>query len=599
MTDQKKIQQTNLSPSTNLYKLCMTLVKSESEEAVIKILKQYGFWDNPNNWRFYGDFENNFATIGNQQSLPESALVEKLINSVDAVFMRECYKEGIDPESEGAPRSITEAQERYFKIRRGSLWDISAGRRTELAQNISLVATGEKRNPCYSIIDLGEGQTPKQMPDTFLSLAGSNKLRIPFVQGKFNMGGTGVLQFAGTHNLQLIVSKRHPNCAYDNNDKTKDCWGFTIIRRENPSDNRRSSSYTYLVVNGKIPFFNRDSLRIIPGKYPKPYYNEMKWGTYIKLYEYQIPGYRTTVTQDLYNRICLLVPRIALPIRFYERREGYSSHSPQITMAGLEVRLNEDKRGNLESGFPSSCFISVLGEKMACQIYAFKKGKSVKYRKDEGIIFSINGQTHGYISKRFFARTSVNLGYISDSILVSIDCSNIAGRTREDLFMNSRDRLREGDLKQEIENELAGILRNHQGLKELKTKRRQEDLQDKLADSKPLQEIVDDLVKKSPSFASLLFPGTRISNPFNLRYVSNQNDYEGKEYPTFFKIKQKGTKKNPLNKRCKILFETDAENDYFERNAFPGEFHFYWKKGEVTDYSLHLWNGLALSLIHI
>jgi len=593
MTESKKTHQTQQSPSTNLFKLCDRLIKSESEIEVIKLLKQYGYWDNPENWKYYGDVENNFATIGNQQSLPESALVEKLINTVDAVFMRECYKEGIDPESEKAPQSIVEAQERYFKIRKGSLWDISTGKRTEIAQNIAFVASGEKRNPCYSIIDLGEGQTPKKMPDTFLSLARSNKMRIPFVQGKFNMGGTGVLQFSGTHNLQLIVSKRNPNSSYEKNDQTRDKWGFTIVRRENPSDNRKSSSYTYLVVNNKIPIFERESLRILPGKYPQLYKDEMKWGTYVKLYEYQIPGYRTNILLDLYNRICLLVPRIALPIRFYERRKGYSAHSYETTMAGLEVRLNEDKRGNLENGFPSSCSISILGEKMTCQIYAFKKGQSEKYRKDEGVIFSINGQTHGYLTKRFFSRKSVNLGYISNSILVSVDCSNIDGRTREDLFMNSRDRLREGDLKQEIENELELILKNHQGLNELKTRRRQEDLHAKLADSKPLQEIVDDLVKKSPSFASLLFPGTRVSNPFDLRKVKTQKNYIGKEYPTFFKIKQKGIKKCPINRRCIILFETDADNDYFERNAFPGDFKFFGVNGDISDYSLHLWNGLA------
>ena len=48
------------------------------------------------------------------------------------------------------------------------------------------------------------------MPDTFLSLDKSNKLRIPFVQGKFNMGGTGVFEFCGPNGLQLIVTRRNP-----------------------------------------------------------------------------------------------------------------------------------------------------------------------------------------------------------------------------------------------------------------------------------------------------------------------------------------------------------------------------------------------------
>jgi|SRR6516164_1026093 hypothetical protein len=41
---------------------------------------------------------------------------------------------------------------------------------------------------CFTVSDNGEGQTPDKMPYTLLSLDRSNKLRVPFVQGKFNMG---------------------------------------------------------------------------------------------------------------------------------------------------------------------------------------------------------------------------------------------------------------------------------------------------------------------------------------------------------------------------------------------------------------------------
>ena len=42
--------------------------------------------------------------------------------------------------------------------------------------------------PCLTVADQGEGQTPDTFPDTFMSIQRNNKLRIPFVQGKFNMG---------------------------------------------------------------------------------------------------------------------------------------------------------------------------------------------------------------------------------------------------------------------------------------------------------------------------------------------------------------------------------------------------------------------------
>jgi hypothetical protein len=259
---------TGNSKDQGLKQLCLRLAKSESEDEVINILKNAGYWDNQSNWRFYGNIENNFSTIGNQQSLPESAIVEKLINSVDALLMRECLRNKIDPTSKKAPENIVEALELFFDISQGSLYNATLSQRQKLAENISFVATGRKSSPCYEIIDFGEGQTPRKMPATFLSIAGSNKLRVSFVQGKFNMGGTGVLQFAGHNNLQLIITKRDPQIAVLENDDTKDCWGFTVVRREDPKEGRRSSAYTYLVISGNIPSFKSDSLPLLPSDYP-------------------------------------------------------------------------------------------------------------------------------------------------------------------------------------------------------------------------------------------------------------------------------------------------------------------------------------------
>ena len=257
--------------------LCINLANAESETEVIALLKKAGYWDNPADWQYYGGNENNFATIGNQQSRPEAALVEKIINSVDALLMSECLQRGVDPTSDDAPDSIYDALAKYYKIPEGKLTNIGTNQRTALAENIFLIATGSKTSPCYSIIDKGEGQTPKKMPDTLLSLAKSNKLRIPFVQGKFNMGGTGIFQFCGEHNIQLIISKRHPKIKENEEDPTKTKWGFTVIRRENPQHGVRSSSYRYLAPGNTILSFDSPSLPLLPGDYPNPYEKPLEW----------------------------------------------------------------------------------------------------------------------------------------------------------------------------------------------------------------------------------------------------------------------------------------------------------------------------------
>ena len=65
----------------------------------------------------------------------------------------------------------------------------------------------QRQRPSITIVDDGEGQTPSDMPKTILSLHRGNKNSIPFVQGKFNMGGSGVLEFCGVdHNVELVLS---------------------------------------------------------------------------------------------------------------------------------------------------------------------------------------------------------------------------------------------------------------------------------------------------------------------------------------------------------------------------------------------------------
>jgi hypothetical protein len=577
--------------------LCINLACADSEKEVIQILKDFKYWDNEKYWNYYGDNENNFATIGNQQSRPEAALVEKIINSVDAVLMAECLKRGIDPESRSAPQSIQLALEKYFNIYNGKLSNITSTERTKIAGMIALVATGRKTNPCYSIIDKGEGQTPVKMPDTLLSIGKSNKLRIPFVQGKFNMGGTGVFQFCGENNLQLVISKRHREIQKFEKDDTKDLWGFTIIRRSNPEKGMRSSSYKYLAPNGKILTIDSDTLPLLPGEYSETYKKPIEYGTFIKLYEYQMGGLKTNILFDLYNKISLLLPSIALPIRFYERRKGYSGHSLETTLSGLAVRLDEDKRENLETGFPDSSTILVNRQRMNVSIYVFKRGQSTKYSDSEGIIFTINGQTHGYLSKSFFSRQSVKMNYLADSILVLVDCSNFDSRSREDLFMNSRDRLRSGDLRANIISELEELLRNHTGLKELRERRRREDIENKLEDSKPLADIIENILKKSPTLSKLFIDGVRISNPFKVKKTKAQEVFKGEKYPSFFKLIKEypynHPKLTPKNVKLRIQYKTNVENEYFNRDSDPGNFSLSFNGHEYADFSINLWNGIA------
>jgi len=576
-------------------KLCVSLLKSESESEVISCLKKAGYWDDPSAWKYYGDMENNFSTIGNQQRSPVAALVEKLINSVDAVLIKECLSKRIDPESSNAPADISKALIGFFGIREGKLSNVETYERGLLAENISLIATGDKKNPSYTIVDKGEGQFPDDFPETFFSLNRSNKLRIPFVQGKFNMGGTGVLQFCGERNLQLVISRRNKEIVGGSDNP----WGFSVVRREDPSMGIRSSTYKYLAPNNRILRFYADSIPALPGKYPQSYVEPLESGTVIKLFDYQIgPSLRTVAPLDLYNSLSLLLPEIALPIRIFERRPGYRAHTYDSVLSGLAVRLEEDKRDNVEPGFPSSTRLSVMGQSMNISVFAFKEGADEKYKKDEGIIFTVNGQTQGALSKAFFTRNRVSLGYLSNSILVIVDCTNIEGRQREDLFMNSRDRLRGSEFENAIERELEDLLKRHEGLRQLNERRRREKIEGKLQDSKPLKELLNDILKKSPTLSRLFIEGKQLQNPFKSALVASDPVFEGKRFPTYFTLVGKFSEDSP--KRCpidnstfRVKYTTDAENDYFTRTNDSGHFELTSPDLPIANYSINLWNGTA------
>lgn len=591
--------------------MCLSLVRSETEEAIIQTLQQIGYWDDPKHWKNFGDDENNYSVIGNQQSRPESAIVEKLINSVDATLMRECLIRGINPENGQAPASINAAMTQFFGVFNGDLGSLDSTTRSKLADGIGLIATGEKMNPNYIIYDKGEGQTPAMLPNTLLSLHKSNKLRIPFVQGKYNMGGTGVFRFCGENNIQVMLSKRNPEIAKLEDDSTKNEWGFTVIRRENPINGAKSSHYSYLAPNDKILSFEANDLPILPSKYPNAYGKPFKSGTYIKLFGYKIgSGLRSNIQFDLYNKLSTLIPRIALPVKLYERRPNYKAHTYETVISGLLTRLREDRGDNIEQGFPSTGFFKTDGQKLHYSIYVFKKDAYDKYAANEGVLFTINGQTHGHLTKSFFNTKSVGMNYLAESLLIILDCSDIDGRSREDLFMNSRDRLSNCALKMSIEEELADLITHHQGLRELKERRRAEEVDKLLSDNKPLTEILQKIIFASPTLSRILGMGVRLHTPFNENGEQKVLPvFEGKKFPTFFKLVKKYDEKSPkpvhIGSKFRIEFTTDAENTYFDRQHDVGSFNIqiigedgqfdYMDSLDMAaqNVSMNLWNGVA------
>lgn len=613
-----------MSPKTmtdqEIKTLALSLLHVDSEEEVVTILTNHMLWDDPQHWRLIGDDENNFKTIGNQQASPEAALVEKLVNSVDARLMSACLDSTIAPDSPDAPQTISEARTRFFS-------DVD---QLELAKGITLAATGARASdpdmPCITICDIGEGQTPTDVPTTFMSIDKKNKLRIPFVQGKFNMGGTGALVFCGKRKLQLLITRRDPAliCASDPSDRK---WSMTVVRRESPpagAGQVRNPYFKYLRPirsdrnhsSGDVLTFSADELPLMPdGR--TAYARAISFGSCIKLYNYDMRGFKGHILRKggLLPRLEILLPEVGLPIRMHECREGFRGHEGSFAhnLIGLRARLESSRSENLEAGYPASLCLSVQGQALTAKIYAFKDDKAETYRADQGIVFTINGQTHGAIPKSFFERKKVKMGRLAKSLLIIVDCTDISVEARADLFKNSRDRLSKGELRKEIEEELEAHIASHPGLRELRESRRQREVAERLSDSKPLEDVIGSILKTSPSLSKMFLLGERLSRPFKQGTGSSggvgsgghkpgDGPFSGSPHPTFFHFEKLNqgedlARTSEHGRRCRLKFRTDVENEYFSRQNFRGRYRVEVIDGvlegrELTS-SLNLYNGLA------
>lgn len=573
------------------------LLHAEDEEAVISTLGQAGCSvDDDQLWLPLGDNAGNFSVVGNQQEDAAAALVEKIVNSIDAVLMAECARAGIAPESQAAPESMRHAVQQLFGVHGGRLESLSAPQQTALAERIQVLVTGDKASPCYCIVDSGEGQSPDNFQDTFLSTSRSSpKIRIDFVQGKFNAGGSGSLQFCGRHNIQLIASRRQPYARTADKD---DLWGFTVVRRRRPREGERSSVFVYLAPNGSVPRFASDAIAVLPGRSgknspPAPYSKPLAFGTVVKLYNYRWSG-RGIATLEARRRLESALQTPCLPFRIIETRQ-YKANYFATTVTGVwnttdPLGGSNSENTSMEPGYPATISVSLRGiGTLPVRIGVWNADVNPRH-VPKGVFFLVNGQVHGTLSGDFVS-SRIKLDYIREHLLVGVDCTDIERSVSEDLFMASRDRLRRNDHYDEIRDTLARELANHQGLKALNAARRKQRMERVDDADEEIADLIGDLIRSDPGLANLFGIGRRILTSAGPGLVT---PFKGRKFPTFFRLVSPPkagllTKRCPINGTVKIEFETDAENDYFDRALDAGEIEVLPSLDLIEASSL--WNG--------
>ncbi|MGO8677247.1 MAG: hypothetical protein ACLQVX_15420 [Limisphaerales bacterium] len=515
-------------------------------------------------------------------------MIEKITNSIDAILMRKCYEAGIDPKAASAPRSMEDAIQTFFQPA-NQAWYLSPARQ-EQAEDIQILADGPRMNTSLVIYDNGEGQHPQDFEKTFLSLLKGNKNEIPFVQGKYNMGGTGAIVFCGKRRYQLIGSKKHDGAGN---------FGFTLIRKhpltEAEMQTRKNTWYEYLRIGGEIPNFPIDTLDLgLKGRL-------FKTGTVIKLYSYDLPqGARSVISRDLNQSINEFLFEPALPIYTIDKPDRYPRDKNLAReLFGLKRRLEQDDSKYVEHSFSEDCQSAALGKmKVTCYVFMNKvEGKSVKesretierefFKNNMVVLFSVNGQVHGHYTSEFVTR-SLKMPLLKSHLLIHVDCTHMRMTFRNELFMASRDRLKDADEARALRDLLTDLLSRGK-LQEI-YKRRKDSISLELGDTKDTSELLRAFTRSMPLNSELF---KLLSNTFKLDIPKEppatggakkkrDDDSEKKapfkpsRFPSFFKLKTQSTEekpaaKIPLNGSRSVKFLTDVEDQYFDRTQDPGD----------------------------
>lgn len=576
--------------------LFIELYSAKDEEEVDGIIEKYSMlFNDPDNWKPLGENKSNFSIVKNQQSNPVAAIIEKVTNSIDAILMKRCFEEGIDPKSEDAPQSMEEAIERFFPQRN---WDLQQMRRIQ-AEEIQIMADGKgprsRRNPYDTsviIYDNGEGQRPEDFEHTFLSLIRGNKNDIQFVQGKYNMGGAGAIVFCGKKRYQLIASKRFDGGKF----------GFTLVREHQKTERDRAKEtwFEYFIPDGEILSFDIDQLDL--GLENRPF----KTGTIIKLYSYQFPSGYSAFAQDLNQSINEYLFKPALPILTKDTEERYPNNKVLVNdLYGLEFRLQQEGKDYLEENgvFWETYNNDDLFGKMHVSCYIFKnKVKDYNVRRTKSIIqdryfknnmavlFSLNGQVHGHYTSEFITR-SLKMNLLKNHLLIHVDCTGIKYEFRKELFMASRDRLKDGEETQALRHYLATKLGASEGrLSEFEKRRKNtvdidtssstENLIKNLSQNMPMDSEMMKLLSQTYKLDIKKDKKKKGGKPKRSKREKEEKPFNPQRFPTFFNVQKNGSSdktvaKIPLGGEKTIKFDTDVEDEYFNRRDEPGDLQFY------------------------
>lgn len=201
------------------------------------------------------------------------------------------------------------------------------------------------------------------------------------------------------------------------------------------------------------------------------------------------------------------------------------------------------------------------------------------------VIFSVNGQVHGHYTSEFVSRT-LKFQLLKDYVLIHVDCTDLDMDFRQELFMASRDRLKDGKESRDLRKRLGNLLKSGR-LKDIyKSRKSQISIDDADAD-----DLLRSLTRNLPFRNDLmrLFDHTlklqgsgrgarrkkRRKKPASTR--PEPPPFHPRRFPSFFRAELADRASGipmvqiPFEGKRTIKFSTDVENQYFDRVSEPGD----------------------------
>ena len=515
-------------------------------------------------WLPYGGIPNNSGQINGQMKESENALIEKIANSIDAILMKKCLEQKIDPKDQTkAPKDMEEAIQRYFGGR-----ESIRQKRSEFAKEmIRLTAEGRKDKPTLTIIDKGEGQTPDAVPETILSLQKDIKEMIRFVYGTYNQGGSSALGFSYdtrylVNYVQLVLTRRAQSLS--NNEKDSDLFGFTLVRSR---FDEKSSKYTYeyfVDKTGKIPRFSYNEPIRINGY-------DFSEGCVIRLYDYQLSNSTNIVFRGLNEAIEKKLSFSPLPM-FLQELRPYGGDTEYTIFGFMEKMERLLSRKILHPGFPANYPVD-LGDigKKAIRVFVLQHKSKHKENiesylsQKEKVFFIRNGMTL-HSENASWLREYCGLTDLAPYMFVFVDISEIS-LALATMLHSGREQFKNSPTTKETLDRLKIFL---ESFKDLDREYGSLTAADTDIEDKDLKKQLAKEAAKDPELKKIFDLGDDF--PTEKEKGTTKTPWQGEYLPTKFELV--GPTERCIEKKTysKISFRTEAVDDLFQRSEDRGEY---------------------------